>query len=638
MSALFRIVYAAHANGTHHKLALDALNHMQRPDAEAWQRLFLKHAAVYMEGSKDPDNKFKDFKNHVLHVGEKYWGGAPEKVEAWYHTTVTALSTGQWADAVYSAGVLSHYYTDPIHPFHTGQTEAENAIHRACEWSINRSYNVLRKLGEDQFSGLTVALPDGAHWPRQATCDGAEFSHRAYEKLIAHYDIHRGTVRPEEGLDAIARPLVAELLIYAATGFGRILDRAISDAGVAAPAVSLTLDTILATLKIPQKALAKRLTNAEDKKLVQAMYDELKATGRVEHTLPEDDRTIRELHAIEVLAPAMAARAEQRAARVPGGAPVSAPAAAPTVATADTALRRAVENSAIAKDKAIPPPAMPTAHQAQSVKSASLISLPPRSAAPRTEPEIERRQPAPDLVASVPAIPKPAEPKPVAPEPVASEPVASVPTASEPVFAQPQNVPAAISAPAPQSVPVPMAVAPPPVSVVPPISVPPVSVPSIARFEPKPDTRIETERNERRSYLAMADDLEAAPSIGPKMAQRFAELGINTVADFMGHDPHDMAELLDDDRIDADTLVDWQDQAQLVIDVPGVRGTHAQLLVGAGYRTADMLAEADPVDLSADVLTFATSADGKRILRDGATPDLEKIKGWVESAREVMAA
>ena len=45
--------------------------------------------------------------------------------------------------------MLSHYYTDPIHPFHTAQTDAENAIHRACEWSINRSYDELAKLGRE---------------------------------------------------------------------------------------------------------------------------------------------------------------------------------------------------------------------------------------------------------------------------------------------------------------------------------------------------------------------------------------------------------------------------------------------------------------------------------------------------------
>ena len=70
MSALFRIVYATHANGTHHKLALDALNEMQHGDKDAWTRVFLKHVERYLEGSKAPDVSFKDFKNHVLHVAE----------------------------------------------------------------------------------------------------------------------------------------------------------------------------------------------------------------------------------------------------------------------------------------------------------------------------------------------------------------------------------------------------------------------------------------------------------------------------------------------------------------------------------------------------------------------------------------
>ncbi len=330
MSALFRIVYAAHANGTHHKLALDALNHMERSDAEAWRKVFLQHVGLYLEGSKAPDNSFKDFKNHVLHVGDAYWGGAPEKVEAWYGHTVTALRAEKWADAAYAAGVLSHYYTDPVHPFHTGQTEAENSMHRACEWSINRSYNDLRALGEKKFAHLQVASHKDAHWLKQMTCDGAEFSHRYYEKLIAHYDLKRGVVRPEEGLDDVAKTIVAELLMYAADGFGHILDRAIAEAGVAAPEVSLTLETFIATLKIPAKWIEKKLSNAEDRRIVQAMYDELQTTGKVEHTLPDDDRVIRDLHKREVLDRAKELQLDKRAVRHsrwrPGGrAPRHAP-------------------------------------------------------------------------------------------------------------------------------------------------------------------------------------------------------------------------------------------------------------------------------------------------------------------------
>ena len=110
MSLLYRVIYATHANGSHHKLALDSLQRLTRHDADAWQRLFLKHVELYLDGSKAPDKQFKDFKNHVLHVRDKFWGGAPEKVESWYAHLVTALRDRNWPEAAWCAGVLSHYY------------------------------------------------------------------------------------------------------------------------------------------------------------------------------------------------------------------------------------------------------------------------------------------------------------------------------------------------------------------------------------------------------------------------------------------------------------------------------------------------------------------------------------------------
>jgi predicted flap endonuclease-1-like 5' DNA nuclease len=539
MSALFRIVYATHANGTHHKLALDALEAMQGGEKEAWTRLFLKHVERYLEGSKAPDVTFKDFKNHVLHVSENYWGGAPEKAEEWYRQTIAELKAGNWPAAVYAAGVMSHYCTDPVMPFHTGQTEAENAIHRATEWSINRSYDALRTLGEKRFGNPAMPATGGPKWLSEFVCDGAEFSHRYYEKLIAHYDIHKGTVKPEEGLDDIARDTVAELLVYAANSFGRVLDAAIAEAGVAAPDVTLTVETFLAMTQIPKKWIEKRLTNAEDRKLVQAMYDELKTTGRVEHTLPEDDRLVRDLHRTEVLAPKLAERRQARAARIPGGsAPVvasktppalkPAAASAPTAEPDDTALELAVAKS-------------------------GHISA--------------------DAFEAPPAIPRPA------------------------TFADPSG----------------------------PRAIPPRSHPQAGAEEGK-------------KYLFASDDLEAAPSIGPKIAERFTAIGIHTVGEFLAQAPEELAELLDDPHFDAETLTDWQDQAQLVIDVPGLRGTHAQLLVGAGYRTAQAVADADPIALSARVLKFVTTSAGKRVLREGRPPDIEKIKSWVDVARHAVAA
>jgi hypothetical protein len=545
MSALFRIVYATHANGTHHKLALDALEAMPRPDKDAWSRVFLKHVERYLEGSKAPDVSFKDFKNHVLHVSENYWGGAPAKADQWYRQTVAELKAGNWPEAAYAAGVLSHYYTDPVMPFHTGQTEAENAIHRATEWSINRSYNTLRAIGEQRFATIDIAVPSGPNWLKELVCDGAEFSHRYYEKLIAHYDIHKGTVRPEDGLDDIARGLVAELLMYAAKGYGLVLDRAITEAGVAAPKVSLTAETFLAMTQIPRKFIEKRLTNAEDRALVAAIYDELKTTGRVEHALSEDDRTIRDLHRAEVLEPMLAQRSEARAEKV--AASGSRKQAPPPVATAQqvtttpdtTALELAVAKSShLVSGVTQRPPALPEQHPAP------------------VEAETETSQPA--AMAS--------------------------------------------------------------------------------HSRPVPVRQANDRQDDGKKYLFASDDLEAAPSIGPKTAERFAAVGVHTVGDFLGSNPDDLAEDLDDPYFDAETLADWQDQAQMVIDVPGLRGTHAQLLVGAGYRTATDVAEADAVILSANVLKFAMTSAGKRVLREGRPPDIEKIKGWVDAAKRAVAA
>lgn len=117
MSLLARIVYVAHANGTHHKLDLDALARLQGTDAERWQNLFLKHAKVYLEGSKAPDTQFKDFKNHVLHVRDDYWGGAPEKAQEWYGKLLDALRAEVWGEAAYSAGVLATTTPTRSNPF-----------------------------------------------------------------------------------------------------------------------------------------------------------------------------------------------------------------------------------------------------------------------------------------------------------------------------------------------------------------------------------------------------------------------------------------------------------------------------------------------------------------------------------------
>lgn len=549
MNTLFRVLYAAHAKGTHHKLALDGLRYLEGPTADAWRNVFLKHAELLMLGSKAPDDEFKDFTNHVLHPRDKFWGGAPVKARSWYGHVVIGLRQQDWSTAVYAAGVLSHYLTDPMHPFHTGQSQAENDVHRAVEWSISRSYDTLWSLAARERPSPDVKIADASNWLETLVCDGAVEANGYYEQLIAHYDFARGVVDPPAGLDAVAQRFVAGLIARAALTFGKVLQRAIDEAGVTPPGVSLTLDTILATIKIPVKVLQKKLADAGDRRAVERMYDELQGAGRVEENLPEDDRAVRTAHAAEVLAKIAHFPAAERFPY----ADVPAP---------ETSLERAARLSEENRKRALAEAAHRIAEKADAREKE-------RAAAP--------------------------------PKPVAAAAPSAIPAA--PTLGLVGRLDAHERARA-------------------------GSVPTVAADNPRAP----------RIYLAAGDDVVDAPSIGPKTATRLAEASIKTVGDLLAANPAALAKALATRHITADTILDWQDQSRLVMTVPNLRGTHAQLIVGAGFRDAERLAAASSDDLCAGVLAFATSTEGQRILRNGDPPDIEAIAAWGVSAREAKAA
>jgi hypothetical protein len=168
--------------------------------------------------------------------------------------------------------------------------------------------------------------------------------------------------------------------------------------------------------------------------------------------------------------------------------------------------------------------------------------------------------------------------------------------------------------------------------------------PSVPAPEPDAETEAVPAREvadvnaNRRFYLTPDHAVVDGPSIGPKTAERLHPHGVLTVRDLLKADPAALSVLVNARHITPEAIASWQDQARLMCTVPGLRGTHAQLLVGAGYNSGDAIAEAEPDKLCADVLTFAATAAGQRLLRAGEPPDIEKIKGWLEAARSMQAA
>ena len=116
------------------------------------------------------------------------------------------------------------------------------------------------------------------------------------------------------------------------------------------------------------------------------------------------------------------------------------------------------------------------------------------------------------------------------------------------------------------------------------------------------------------------------------MATRLEELGVYTVEDLLNADADQIAEGLDLKRVDADEVVAWQSQANLVCRIPNLRGHDAQLLVACDYTSPEELANLSAESVLAPVLDIARSKEGQRILRGGKEPDLEEVQDWINWA------
>ena len=517
MSALITILRAVHCRSTHHFFAIDALERLNTPNGRRLASVLLANYGEYLGGAKAPDTKFKDFQNHVLHVSDNHWGGAPQACEKWLAQIIVDLHESDWKKASYGIGVLSHYFTDPLMPLHTAQHPSEAAVHRPLEWSVCKSYDwIFRKCtGKVQFP-----IEAGPRWISKAVLAGAAIAHPHYLPLIERYDLKKGVKDPKAGLDSRSREILAEIFDYALTGWANILDRIAALALVEIPICPLTFTTIMAAVDVPAAWVVGRVADAAEQRAVKAIFDEFQATGQVVHNLSP------ELRAIESIKPP----------------------AAPVQIT--TPVQQVVQRTV-------------------AVTPVDLIT-------------------------------------PITPQP-ASETIASVQPPLLPTIAE-----APIATPAPTLIPIPI------------LEKTPIATPA-----PSP--------GQRTARITLESDIVDAPSIGPKTAARFYQIGIETIGQFLNAEPAGMAHALAANWMDERVLTDWQDQARLVLQVPALCGYKSQLLVGVDCRLAEELAGADITSLHEAICEFAATDAGARILRSAAVPSYDEVAKWIESAAEAWS-
>ncbi|GAA5505369.1 DUF4332 domain-containing protein [Novipirellula caenicola] len=293
MSLLLTILRAAHCRSTHHYFALDAIPMLKTPSGMLLGNLLLQHYNAYLTGAKDPDTKFRDFKNHVLHVGDNHWGGAPKACEKWLAIAIEQLQNQQYKDAAYSLGVLSHYFTDPIMPLHTGSSEREGVVHRPMEWSVCQAYEEIYSQIRNGEVRVDFQLARHEDWISEAVTTAATQSHHHYHRIIEIYDLERGVKRPPEGLNAESRDILVTMFGIAITGWARILERVAQSCQTPLPKASLNLATVISAIQIPSRWVVRKVASVQEQQAVQAVFAEFERTGTVKANLPEEVRSVR---------------------------------------------------------------------------------------------------------------------------------------------------------------------------------------------------------------------------------------------------------------------------------------------------------------------------------------------------------
>lgn len=293
MNLLFNTLHKFHCRSTHQKLVLDAVNHLSGDSMPRWRNLLLKHHEALLRGAMDPDTKFQDFENHVLSWAASAEKGAQQAARNWYGLLVETLREQNWHEAAYRVGVLSHYYTDLLQPLHAEYTPAAVTLHQLLERSVRHSYDRLRSAAE-LAKMPAVRLPQGDRWLERMVEEGAAEARDQQGTLLTQFNIRIAKKNPSRALNGPCRDVLTHLLGHAIAGTAKILERALAEAAVDPPKVTLLPEIAKANLRVPAQVAARRLAEDREAEAIRATFREWQRRGRVDENLSPEVLALRE--------------------------------------------------------------------------------------------------------------------------------------------------------------------------------------------------------------------------------------------------------------------------------------------------------------------------------------------------------
>ncbi len=599
MQSIITILRAAHCRSTHHYFAIDALQALQTAQSKRLATILLKYHDDYLEGAKAPDNDFKDFQNHVIHVQQNNWGGAAIACHEWLGKAREHLDNGNWKKAAYACGVLSHYFTDPIMPLHTAQSSKETVVHRPMEWSICQSYDVIYERAKSQGLGCDFVLAADSQWIGKAVVAAAAVANRHYDRMIDLYDLNRGVSDPREGLNDESIEILAELFSLAIQGLSAVFTRLADETVAQLPQLSLTMTSLLATVDMPLAWIVRKISDSKERRAVEAILKEFEKTGTLKRNIPAEIAVVEK------------AKREQPELRMQFG--------------ADTAIDKLHSKSEVVTETAGSEPRLAdvsSENRDKQTRKLASIALPSEQAA-----EVTVEPPKVRESTTAVASDQLSEMSSVAEKAVDISNESSAKSSTEPQFVtlaqarlrihRPEdNIESTNEAKGAAS-----------------------EQPAAAKSNREPALRIAPSTllpntDEPTVNVHYGSPLVEAPSIGPKTAKRFEAIGIRTIRQLVSTGADEIVQGLATRWITEDLVRDWQDQARLVCEVPALTGYRAQLLVAIGCRTSWQLRTSNANVLFAQLSQFCETAEGQQILRSARTPTQDDVVRWIDSAKQ----
>ncbi|MEO1617107.1 MAG: hypothetical protein AAFV88_14745 [Planctomycetota bacterium] len=302
MNRLRRFIGRFHCIEAHQSLVIDGLRRIDSPAGQRLTPWLLRYHRDLLRGVLDPDRRFRDYHNHVLHVSEGYWGGAPRVAHQWYDRLERELSAERFRDVAHAAGVLCHYLIDVINPLHTVHSPYEAAVHFAFELSVQQSLPRIRQRVNELGIRTPIQISSKPGWLGSLMMHAARLAHDRAGVLLSRYAFDVGLRKPSRALDPTSIDLLAELHELATTAIAVVLERAAEqferESGFPIPHCYWRWAWPTAIRRVPRSLVQKARYAGGCRRQLCLMAQELDEHGVLKETLPAEVDIKQRVHAV----------------------------------------------------------------------------------------------------------------------------------------------------------------------------------------------------------------------------------------------------------------------------------------------------------------------------------------------------